>query len=278
MSGCGGWGRARAPRGQVERRWSGQRAQRLGRGAAAGHGERREMAAARTSTRERGQACATAAHERGLAQYAARRPAGASAGGKGQLGIAAVMSFSSREGEGRKTRTTQTSTDVRAPPGPPKQLPVLGDLLQIGNQPHRYFQAMAQRYGPVVQVQLGRVQTVVVSSPEMAKEVLRTNDAQCCPRMLSYGFLDVAFSPYSDYWREMRKLFSLELLRMRCHQSFAYVRAAEVHRLVDSIANSPLATPIDLSEKLYALNDGIIGTVAFGKMYGSAQFQRSSFQ
>ncbi|TVU13374.1 hypothetical protein EJB05_40426, partial [Eragrostis curvula] len=195
-------------------------------------------------------------------------------------------------------RRSSRITDARArsaPPGPPKQLPVLGNLLQIGGRPHRYFQAVAQRYGPVVQVQLGRVRTVVVSSPEAAKDVLRTNDLHCCsrpdspgklidfhrtpsPRLLSYGFLDVAFSPYSDYWREMRKLFIVELVSMRRVQSAASARAAEVDRLIDSIANSPPATPIDLSEKLYALSDGIVGTVAFGKMYGSAQFERSSFQ
>ncbi|CAN6203622.1 unnamed protein product [Urochloa humidicola] len=96
--------------------------------------------------------------------------------------------------------------------------------------------------------------------------------------MLSYDFLDVAFSPYNDYWREMRKLFIIELLSMRRVQSFAYARAAEVDRLIASLAASPPGTPVDLSEKLYALSDGIVGTVAFGKMYGSAQFERSSFQ
>jgi len=106
------------------------------------------------------------------------------------------------------------------------------------------------------------------------------------PRMLSYDFLDVAFSPYGNYWREMRKLFILELVSMRRVQSFAYARAAEVDRLVASLAaaaagrSPPAGAPVvvDLSEKLYALSDGIVGTVAFGKMYGSAQFGRSSFQ
>ena len=48
---------------------------------------------------------------------------------------------------------------------------MLGNLLQIGSRPHRYFQAVAQRYGPIVEVQLGRVRTVVVSSPDAAKDV-----------------------------------------------------------------------------------------------------------
>nr|BDG14897.1 cytochrome P450 83B1 like protein [Lolium multiflorum] len=174
---------------------------------------------------------------------------------------------------------------ARNAPGPPKQLPVLGNLLQLGSRPHRYFQAVARKYGPVVQVQLGRVRMVVVASPEAAKEVLRTNDLHCCSRpnspgarMLSYNFLDVAFGPYSDYWREMRKLLVVELLSTRRVQSFAYARAAEVDLLVDSLTAAPPATPVNLSEKLYALSDGIIGTVAFGKMYGSASFERSSFQ
>ncbi|KAE8788627.1 4-hydroxyphenylacetaldehyde oxime monooxygenase [Hordeum vulgare] len=96
--------------------------------------------------------------------------------------------------------------------------------------------------------------------------------------MLSYNFLDVAFGPYSVYWREMRKLLVLELLSMRRVQSFAYARAAEVDRLVSSLADTPPGTPVDLSDRLYSLSDAIICTVAFGKMYGSESFQRTSFQ
>uniref|UniRef100_A0A0E0EAA2 Cytochrome P450 n=1 Tax=Oryza meridionalis TaxID=40149 RepID=A0A0E0EAA2_9ORYZ len=79
------------------------------------------------------------------------------------------------------------SASAPSPPGPHRQLPVLGNLLQIGSRPHRYFQAVARRYGPVVQVQLGSIRTVVVHSPEAAKDVLRTNDLQCCSRPSSPG-------------------------------------------------------------------------------------------
>ncbi|KAJ1288249.1 hypothetical protein BS78_02G076100 [Paspalum vaginatum] len=142
------------------------------------------------------------------------------------------------------------------PPGPPRQLPVLGNLLQIGSRPHRYFQALARRYGPVIQVQLGCVRTLVVSSPDAASEVLRTNDLHCCsrpnspgPRLLSYDYRDVAFCPYSDYWREMRRVFVVELLSMRRVQSFAYARAAEVDSLV--AASSTPGAPVDHSEVVF---------------------------
>jgi hypothetical protein len=70
---------------------------------------------------------------------------------------------------------------------------VLGNLLQLGSRPHRYFQAVARKYGPVVQVQLGRVRMVVVASPEAAKEVLRTNDLHCCSRPNSPGKIAILF-------------------------------------------------------------------------------------
>ncbi|KAM0872958.1 hypothetical protein ACQ4PT_038408 [Festuca glaucescens] len=175
---------------------------------------------------------------------------------------------------------------ARNAPGPPKQLPVLGNLLQLGSRPHRYFQAVARKYGPVVQVQLGRVRMVVVASPEAAKEVLRANDLHCCSRPNSPGkCTDAELQLPGRGIRPLQRLLARDAeapgrgaAEHEARQSFAYARAAEVDRLVDSLAAAPPAIPVNLSEKLYALSDGIIGTVAFGKMYGSASFERSSFQ
>ena len=83
-------------------------------------------------------------------------------------------------------RSENSAYSAPFPPGPPK-LPVLGNLLQLGSLPHRYFQAVSRRYGPVVQVQLGSIRTVVVHSPEAAKDVFRTNDLHCCSRPPSPG-------------------------------------------------------------------------------------------
>ncbi|KAF0909279.1 hypothetical protein E2562_033594 [Oryza meyeriana var. granulata] len=90
--------------------------------------------------------------------------------------------------------------------------------------------------------------------------------------MLSYNILDVAFGPYSAYWREMRKIVVVELTSMSRVQSFAYAR-------YDTLATSPPGVPVNLSSSLNTFPDGIISTVAFGKVYGSAQWssERNSF-
>jgi 4-hydroxyphenylacetaldehyde oxime monooxygenase len=75
----------------------------------------------------------------------------------------------------------------------------------------------------------------VVSSAEAAREVMKARDADCCSRpdtpgarRLSYDHKDVAFSPYGDYWREMRKLFVVEFLSARRVRAADYAREAEV--------------------------------------------------
>lgn len=173
---------------------------------------------------------------------------------------------------------------IKLPPCPPK-LPFIGNLHLLGKLPHRSFEKLSKKYGSVMLLQLGSVPTVIISSSETAKAILTTNDLDCCTRpassggnKFSYNGIDVVFSPYGDYFKEMKKVFVSELLSMKRVQSFAYAREAEVDKLITCLsqqANYP--TPVNLNEKIFALADGMIGTVAFGKIYGTGQFKNQVF-
>ncbi|CAN6291080.1 unnamed protein product [Urochloa humidicola] len=163
------------------------------------------------------------------------------------------------------------------PPGP-RRLPVLGNMHQIMALPHRSLWKMAQQHGPVMLLRLGSVPTVVVSAAAAAREVMKTHDADCCSRpdtpgarRLSYGHKDVGFAPYSEYWREMRKLFIVELLSMRRVQAAWYARQAQVDKLIGRLSSSG-GKQVILEDHIFGLMDGIIGTVAFGNIYGTEQF------
>ena len=65
-------------------------------------------------------------------------------------------------------------TYCRLPPGPPGW-PIVGNLFQLGKKPHESLFHLATKYGPLMSLSLGMKTTVVVSSPALAKEVLKTH-------------------------------------------------------------------------------------------------------
>ncbi|KAM1447134.1 hypothetical protein ACFXTO_006270 [Malus domestica] len=68
-----------------------------------------------------------------------------------------------------------TTNKTPSPPSPPK-LPIIGNLHQVGLHPHRSFQALSQRHGPLMLLHFGSVPVLVVSSAEAAREIMKTHD------------------------------------------------------------------------------------------------------
>lgn len=172
-------------------------------------------------------------------------------------------------------RDSTTGRKSRLPPSPPT-LPVIGNLHQLGTYPHRTLQALAQRYGPIMLLHMGRVPTVIVSSARLAREVMKTHDIVLSdrPRLkagyrLLYGGKDVALAPYGEYWRQMRSICVLQLLSNKQVQSFRFVREEEVTNLVERIGNS-FPTPVDLSDAFSSMTSDIICRVALGRKYGES--------
>ncbi|XP_057778253.1 6,7,8-trihydroxycoumarin synthase-like [Salvia miltiorrhiza] len=162
-----------------------------------------------------------------------------------------------------------------APPGPPR-LPLIGNLHQFlaaGNLP-AYLWELSKKHGPIVHLELGSLPVVVVSSAELAKQVLKTQDQSFCTRpkflgqqRLSYASMDMAFAPYGDYWRELRKIASVHLLSARKVQSFRPVREEEVSRMINKISSisSEREGVVNLSEMAIALGSSLICRIAFGR-------------
>ncbi|XP_060200234.1 premnaspirodiene oxygenase-like [Lycium barbarum] len=119
-------------------------------------------------------------------------------------------------------KNSNSQISKRLPPGPWK-LPILGSMLHmVGGLPHRVLRDLAKKYGPIMHLQLGEVSVVVITSSEMAKEVLKTHDLAFAsrPKLLAselvlYNCSDIAFCPYGDYWKQMRKICVLEVLNAK---------------------------------------------------------------
>ncbi|CAM8891386.1 unnamed protein product [Rhodiola kirilowii] len=156
------------------------------------------------------------------------------------------------------------------PPGPWK-LPFIGNLHQLASSaPHRRLRDLANKYGPLMHLQLGEVSIVIVSSPDMAKAVMKTHDIKfasrpqnICSRIISYNTTNIAFAPYGEYWRNVRKICTQELLTTKRVLSLRPIREEEMANL-NKFALSSEGNPINFTEKIISTMFRVISRAAIG--------------
>ncbi|XP_008796321.2 cytochrome P450 CYP82D47-like [Phoenix dactylifera] len=129
-------------------------------------------------------------------------------------------------------------------PQPGGAWPVLGHLHLLGshNNIGRSLKAVADAVGPVFALRLGAHPALVVSTWEAAKECFTANDKALAGRppstaskLMCYNNAMVGFSPYGSYWRQLRRILTLELLSHARLASLAHVRASEVGAFAKSL-------------------------------------------
>ncbi|XP_048428075.1 geraniol 8-hydroxylase-like [Pyrus x bretschneideri] len=130
---------------------------------------------------------------------------------------------------------------TRLPPGP-KPFPFIGNLLELGNEPHLSLTNLSQRYGPIFTLHLGQVTTVVVSSSTVAKEVLRTHDHFFCNRTIpdavqarDHAKYGMPWLPVSDAWRNLRKICNSQLFANKVLDANQTNRHAKVQELISEV-------------------------------------------
>ncbi|XP_031119646.1 cytochrome P450 71A1-like [Ipomoea triloba] len=160
-------------------------------------------------------------------------------------------------------------------PGPPG-LPIIGNLHQFDSaKPHVFLWKLSKKYGPLMRMKLGFREVVVISSARMAKEALKTHDLVFSSRpsfigqqRLSHNGLDIAFAPYGEYWREIRKISVLHLFSLRRVKLFQPIREDEVSRMINRISELAFSSQlVNLSEIVMSLTCNITCRSAFGKSF-----------
>ncbi|CAL0306177.1 unnamed protein product [Lupinus luteus] len=173
------------------------------------------------------------------------------------------------------------------PPPGPRGLPIIGNLHQLNNSSilHVQLWQLAKKYGPLFSLQLGLRPAIVVSSPKLAKEVLKNHGLVFSGRpslygqqKLSYNGSEIVFSPYSDYWREMRKVCVVNIFSSKRVSSFSSIRHYEVKQMMKKISShASSSTVTNLSELLISLSSNIICRIAFGRKYEDEGTEKSRF-
>ncbi|CAN1859483.1 Desmethyl-deoxy-podophyllotoxin synthase [Linum perenne] len=140
-----------------------------------------------------------------------------------------------------KSNTTTTNNNNKYLPPAPWKLPYIGHIhhfITTAQPPHRRLRQLAEKHGDVIRMDLGEIPHVI--------------------------------APYGDYWRQLRRIATLELLTARRVESLRRVREVEVLNLVRDISDHA-GSAIDLSRKLFNMTYCIISRATFGDVSGEQE-------
>ncbi|XP_050207005.1 dimethylnonatriene synthase-like [Mercurialis annua] len=132
-------------------------------------------------------------------------------------------------------------------PEPPGSWPLIGHLHLLGGvrEPAcKILGTIADKTGPIYSLRLGINRILVVSGWEIAKECLTKNDRIFATRAsiaagkyIGYNNAVFALAPYGQYWRDIRKLATLQLLSNRRLEMLKHVRLSEIAAFLKDLHN-----------------------------------------
>ncbi|XP_057975857.1 cytochrome P450 CYP82D47-like [Malania oleifera] len=186
------------------------------------------------------------------------------------------------------------------PPEAAGAWPIIGHLHRFNGSsqlPHIALGAMAEKHGPTFTIRLGVHRALVINTWEMAKECFTTNDITVSSRIkflateqLTYNYAMFGFSPYGTYWRELRKISSIELLSNRRLELLKHVRALEVKTSIKELyeiwtkrkSESCHRIQVEMKQWFGDLTLNIVVRMVAGKRYfgalGSKEKEAQRFQ
>lgn len=143
--------------------------------------------------------------------------------------------------------SSASKRSLKLPPGP-NGFPILGYLPFLGERPHFTLAKLAQKYGPVMYIQMGSFDGIVVDSAQFAKEVLMTQDHNFASRPNSFVTWAKYFAYYNRNYagvkynmgtsnpgsllRHLRRLMIEELQATKRLQFFKNIRTEEIDAMM----------------------------------------------
>lgn len=130
---------------------------------------------------------------------------------------------------------------LNLPPGP-TPWPVVGNLYDIRPLRCQCFDEWSRAYGPIISVWIGSTLNVIVSTPELAKEVLTEKDQQLADRHRSRSAAkfsrdgkDLIWADYGPHYVKVRRFCTIELFSPKRLEALRPIREDEVTAMVESI-------------------------------------------
>lgn len=160
------------------------------------------------------------------------------------------------------------SRNCHLPPGP-TPLPFFGSLFELGRDPHRSLARLAKIHGPVMSLRLGLVTTVVVSSPDAAREALQKKDPDLASRSVPDAIqvpghcqVSVIWNPHNQLWKNLRGIIKSHLFTTGRLDANQGLRRRKVQHLVGYVRRHA-GQAVDIGQAAFATSLNVITSTFF---------------
>jgi len=154
------------------------------------------------------------------------------------------------------------------PPGP-RQLPIIGNILALGDKPHRTLAKLSQTYGPLMTLKLGRITTIVISSPNIAKEALQKHDQALSSRTVPDALRvhhrnSILWLPASTHWKFLRKLTATQMFTSQRLDASQALRGKKVQEMLEYVhENCNNGNAVDIRRSVFTTSLNLISNTFF---------------
>ncbi|KAH1074870.1 hypothetical protein J1N35_027198 [Gossypium stocksii] len=176
------------------------------------------------------------------------------------------------------------SKTLNLPPGP-IGLPILGSIHSLGSHPNQSLAELAKVHGPIMTLRLGSITTIVLSSPEMAKQVLQTHAQSFSDRPIPDAIASMpnletslVWGPSDDNrWRKLRGICSTQLFSGQKLNSLQYLRYKKVEKLIQHIKKhcEISNTQVNIGQVVFATTLNLIFSTMFSIDIVDPEFSRA---
>ncbi|KAI3763019.1 hypothetical protein L1987_53466 [Smallanthus sonchifolius] len=158
------------------------------------------------------------------------------------------------------------------PPTVFPSLPIIGHLYLLKPPLYRTLAKISAKHGPILNLKLGFRRVLVISSPAAAEECFTKNDIVFAnrPKMLfgkiiGVNYTSLAWSPYGDNWRNLRRIASIEILSIHRLNEFHDIRVEETRLLIRKLLSN--SSPVTVKFAFYELTLNVMMRMISGKRY-----------
>ncbi|KAL2462988.1 Cytochrome [Forsythia ovata] len=171
----------------------------------------------------------------------------------------------------------------KLPPGP-YPFPIIGNILQLGKNPHQSLTKLSKIYGPLMYLKLGSRNTIVVSSPDIAKQVLQKHDQVFSSRTIpaastAYDHFkkSLAWLPVASKWRNLRKICKEQMFSSHRLDASQGLRQEKLKKLCDYVHDCCINDQVvDIGDAAFITSLNLMSATLFSIDF--AQFNSDSSQ